>query len=147
MMRLVRETIMLRRIVEISGEGRKLSLNRGFLSISGPEGLLGEVPLDDVEAVIAATPSVSYTNQAVAALAERGAPLAVCGRDYKPVAWLLPVSGHHAQGFRMEAQAACTKSLKAKLWTQIVRAKVTAQAEGLTELVLHPLHCGTCCVG
>jgi CRISPR-associated protein Cas1 len=125
------ETTMLRRIVEISGEGRRLSLNRGFLSIHGPEGLIGEVPLDDIEAVIAATPSVSYTNQAVAALAERGAPLAICGQDFKPVAWLLPVSGHHAQGIRMEAQAACPRSRKARLWAYLVKAKITAQAEAL----------------
>jgi len=122
---------MLRRVIEISGEGRRLSLNRGFLSISGPDGLLGEVPLDDVEAVIAATPSLSYTNQAVAALAERGAPLAICGKDFRPVAWLLPVSGHHAQGVRMEAQASCPRARKARLWAQIVKSKLTAQAEAL----------------
>ncbi len=49
---------MLGRIVEISGEGRRLSLYRGFLEISGPEGLLGQVPLDDIEAVIASNPAI-----------------------------------------------------------------------------------------
>ncbi len=125
---------MLRRIVEISGEGRRLSLHRGFLSIHGPEGLIGEVPLDDIEAVIAANPSVSYSNQAIAALAERGAPLAICGTDFKPVAWLLPVNGHHAQGVRMEAQAGCSRARKAKLWSYLVLAKITAQAEALEQM-------------
>lgn len=36
---------MLGRIIEIEGEERRLSLDRGFLSISGPDGLLGQVPL------------------------------------------------------------------------------------------------------
>jgi CRISPR-associated protein Cas1 len=127
-------TAMLRQIVEISGEGRRLTLSRGFLRIDGPDGHIGNVPLDDIEAVIAANPSVSYSNQAVAALAERGAPLAICGRDFKPVAWLLPVSGHHAQGVRMEAQAACVRSRKARLWSCLVRAKITAQAEALESM-------------
>jgi CRISP-associated protein Cas1 len=122
---------MLRRVVEISGEGRRLSMSRGFLNIDGPDGPLGQIPLDDIEAVIAATPSLSYTNQAIAALAERGAPLAICGRDFRPVAWLLPVNGHHAQGDRMEAQAAASKSTRQRLWSALVRAKVLAQAEAL----------------
>lgn len=122
---------MLRRVVEISGDGRRLSVERGFLTILAAEGVIGRVPLDDIEAVIAATPSVSYTNQAIAALAERGAPLAVCGRDFKPVAWLMPVNGHHAQGVRMEAQANVSKARRARLWSEIVKAKISAQAEAL----------------
>jgi CRISP-associated protein Cas1 len=47
---------MLRRIVEITGEGKRLSLDRGFLAISNADGPLGSVPLDDIEAVIAASP-------------------------------------------------------------------------------------------
>ena len=89
---------MLGRIVEISGEGRRLTLDRGFLSISGPDGLLGQVPLDDIEAVIAANPAITYSNQALAALAARGAPVVICAPTYVPAAYLLPVNGHHAQG-------------------------------------------------
>lgn len=36
---------MLARIIEIAGEGRRLSLDRGFLTITGPDGLLGQVHL------------------------------------------------------------------------------------------------------
>ena len=43
---------MLGQIVEIEGEGRRLSLSRGFLEIFGPDGKLGSAPLDDIEAVI-----------------------------------------------------------------------------------------------
>ena len=122
---------MLRRVIEINGEGRRLTLYRGFLQISGSDGVLGQVPLDDVEAVIASSPAISYTNQALAALAAQGAPVVICGPNYTPAAFLLPVSGHHAQGERFEAQAAASLPCKKRLWAQIVKAKLRAQAAAL----------------
>lgn len=130
---------MLGRIVEISGEGRRLTLHRGFLEISGPEGLLGQVPLDDIEAVIASSPAVSYSNQALSALAERGAPVVICGRNFAPSALLLPVDGHHAQGDRFEAQANAKLPVRKRLWAEIVKAKVTAQAAALERSGADPL--------
>jgi CRISPR-associated protein Cas1 len=122
---------MLGRIVEIEGEGRRLSLDRGFLAIAGPEGRLGAVPLDDIEAVILANPAASLTCQAVAALAKRGAPLVICGTNFLPTAWLLPVDGHHAQGHRLTAQAEASRPLRKRLWAELVRAKILAQAAAL----------------
>jgi CRISPR-associated protein Cas1 len=130
---------MLGRIIEISGEGRRLSLYRGFLEISGPDGLLGQVPLDDVEAVIASNPAVSYTNQALTALAERGAPVVICGNNFTPSAFLLPIDGHHAQGERFEAQAGTKLPVRKRLWADIVKAKVAAQASALERVGGNPL--------
>lgn len=122
---------MLGRIVEIEGEGRRLGLERGFLTVSGPEGVLGRVPLDDIEAVIIANPAASMTTQVVAALARRGTPLVVSGPDFRPSAFILAVDGHHDQGSRMEAQAAVGLPVRKRLWADIVKAKITAQAEAL----------------
>lgn len=122
---------MLGRIVEIEGAGRRLALERGFLTVAGPEGLLGKVPLDDIEAVILANPAASLTSQALAALAARGAPVVVCGDDFRPAAYLLPVDGHHAQGDRVEAQAESSRPLRKRLWADLVRAKILAQAAAL----------------
>jgi CRISP-associated protein Cas1 len=122
---------MLGQIVEIEGAGRKLSLERGFLAVSGPDGPLGTVPLDDIEAVILSSPAASLTSQAISALAARGVPLVICGTDFRPAAYLLPVSGHHAQGARMEAQAAAALPVKKRVWSEIVRAKIRAQAAAL----------------
>jgi CRISP-associated protein Cas1 len=122
---------MLRRIVEISGEGRRLSLERGFLAVSGPDGPIGRVPLDDIEAVVAATLAISYSGQVLAALAARGAPVVICGDKFTPVMWLLPVDGHHAQGERMQAQAEAERPKQKRLWAEIVAAKIEAQALAL----------------
>jgi len=130
---------MLGRIVEITVEGVRLSVERGFLKVALPSGPLGQVPLDDVEAVIASTPAVTYTNQALAALASRGAPIVICGINFAPVAFVLPVSGHHAQGHRIEAQAYASRPSKKRLWSQLVRAKVRAQAAALELSGSNPL--------
>jgi CRISP-associated protein Cas1 len=84
---------MLGRIIEITGEGRRLTLERGFPA--------------------------------------RGAPVVICGPNFAPAAFLLPVSGHHAQGERFEAQAAASLPCKKRLWAEIDRAKLGAQAAAL----------------
>jgi CRISPR-associated protein Cas1 len=129
---------MLGQIVEIEGEGRRLSLSRGFLEIFGPNGKLGQAPLDDIEAVILSNPAASLTTQAIAALALRGAPLVVCGNDFRPVAYLLPGDGHHAKGDRVEAQAQASLPARKRLWAELVRAKIIAQAAALERAGVNP---------
>ncbi len=119
---------MLGQIVEISNPGQRLILTRGFLEVRTEEGVAGKVPLDDIEAIIAATPALTYSNQLLAALAERGAPVVICSRRFAPIAMLLPLSGHHAQGERFEVQARAKRPLKKRAWAQLVRAKIRAQA-------------------
>jgi CRISPR-associated protein Cas1 len=122
---------MLGRIVEIEGEGRKLSLERGFLAICGPNGPLGRVPLDDIEAVILSHPAASLTSQAISALSTRGVPIVISGNDFKPCALVLPLDGHFAQGDRIEAQAAASLPVRKRLWAEIITAKIMAQAAAL----------------
>jgi CRISPR-associated protein Cas1 len=130
---------VLGRIVEIEGEGRRLYLDRGFLAVSGPEGPLGKVPLDDIEAVILSNPATSFTSQIVSALAYRGTPFVICDGNFRPSAYILPVDGHHAQGDRIEAQAAASLPTLKRLWTQIVKTKILAQAAALERHGIDPL--------
>ena len=95
---------MLGHIVELATDGGRLGVDRGFLTITS-EANTGRIPIDDVEAVIASARGLTYSNSALAALAERGAPLVICGKDYAPAAVLMPMSGHFEQGVRMAAQA------------------------------------------
>jgi CRISPR-associated protein Cas1 len=124
---------MLGRIVEMATDGGRMGVDRGFLTITS-DAASGRVPLDDIEAVIASARGLSYSNAAIAALAERGTPLVICGSDYAPTAVLMPINGHFEQGARMVAQAAAAKPVNKRLWAQIVRAKITAQAEALERI-------------
>ena len=121
---------MLGRIVDLASDGSRLGVERGFLTITSGD-TCGRVPLDDIEAVIASAQGLTYSSATLAALADRGAPLVICGRDYTPAAVMMPINGHFQQGVRMAAQASATKPANKRLWGQVVRAKITAQAEAL----------------
>ena len=131
--------IMLGRIVEIAGVGRKLSLHRGFLTIAGPDGVLGQVALADIDALMVTNPATNITGQLLAALAERGVPVVICGADFKPAAYLLPVDGHYAQGDRVQAQADASLPTRKRLWAELVRAKILAQAALLVRIGQNPI--------
>jgi len=120
---------MVGRIVEIAEEQRHLTVDGGLLVISDRNGReLGRVPLDDICAVIANAHGMSYSNHALVKLAERGAPLVVCGTNHNAVGVLLGLDGNHQQAHRMEAQIAAPAPTKKRLWAEVIRAKLRQQA-------------------
>lgn len=119
---------MIGRIVEIAGDGRYLSLDRGFLVISHHKEELGRIPIDDVAALIGNAHGLSYSNNLLVALAERGAPFVLCGAHHRPVGLLWPVDGHHRQAARMDAQLRASLPLRKRLWKQVTQAKIGMQA-------------------
>lgn len=125
---------MFGRIVEIAEDGRYLHADRGFLVVESRGEKLGQVPLDDIAAVIANAHGLIYSNQLLVVLAEREVPFVVCANNHNPVAVLWPLVGHHRQAERMDAQLAAEKPLQKRLWQQIVRAKITWQAHALKSI-------------
>lgn len=122
---------MLGRIVEVSNDKRHLSAYRGFLLVHSTDEErqeVGRVPLDDISALIANAHGLSYTNNLLVALAERGAPFVLCGANHNVVGMLWPIEGHHQQAHRFEAQIACTLPTRKKLWAAIIKSKLLNQA-------------------
>lgn len=122
---------MLGRIVEVSNDKRHLSVYRGFMLVHTTvenRQEVGRVPLDDIAALIANAHGLSYTNNLLVALAERGAPFVLCAANHNVVGMLWPVEGHHQQAHRFEAQIACSVPLRKKLWAEIIKAKLNHQA-------------------
>lgn len=122
---------MIGRIVEIAEDGRHLAKARGFLTVSADGAEIGRVPLDDVAAVIANAHGLTYSNNLLVALAERCAPLVICGANHRPAAFLWTADGHYEQAGRMADQAAASKPLRKRLWAQIVSAKIESQGATL----------------
>ena len=88
---------MIGRIVEVADDRRHLSMNRGFMVVQdtgGERKELGQIPLDDIAAVIANAYGLSYTNNLLVALAKRGAPFVLCGANHNAVGMLLPIEGN-----------------------------------------------------
>ena len=125
---------MIGRIVEIAQDGRHLSTLRGFMVVSAEREEVGRVPLDDIGAVVVNAHGVTYSNNLVVELAERGASMVLCGSNHAPVAWLWPMVGHHAQAARMLAQLGATKPFGKRLWQIVVRAKIEQQGAVLRAL-------------
>ena len=125
---------MIGRIVEVADDRRHLSLNRGFLVVQDTEGErkeLGQVPLDDIAALIANAHGLSYTNNLLVALAERGAPFVLCAANHNAVGMLLPIEGNFEQSRRIEAQISATQPTHKRLWAAVVRSKLEQQAAAL----------------
>jgi CRISP-associated protein Cas1 len=125
---------MIGRIVEVADDRRHLYVHRGFMVVQDTEGErkeLGQVPLDDIAAVIANAHGLSYTNNLLVALAERGAPFVLCAANHNAVGMLLPIEGNFEQSKRIEAQIAASLPTHKRLWAAIVRAKLEQQAAAL----------------
>ena len=125
---------MVGRIVEIADDRRHLFVHRGFLVVRDTEGErkeLGQIPLDDIAAVIANAHGLSYTNNLLVDLVERGAPFVLCGANHNAVGMLLPLDGHDVQAKRIEAQLAVGLPLLKRLWATVVKAKLEQQAAAL----------------
>jgi CRISPR-associated protein Cas1 len=124
---------MIGRIVEVADDRRHLSMNRGFMVVKDPESSkeLGQVPLDDIAAVIANAQGLSYTNNLLVALAERGAPFVLCAANHSAVGMLLPIEGNFEQSKRIEAQISASLPVHKRMWAAVVRSKLEQQAAAL----------------
>ena len=125
---------MIGRIVEIADDRRHLFVNRGFMVVRDTEGErkeLGQVPLDDIAAVIANAHGITYTNNLLVALAERGAPFVLCAANHNAVGMLLTLDGHHVQSKRIEAQIKASLPMHKRLWAAVVKSKLEQQAAAL----------------
>ncbi len=125
---------MIGRIVEIADDNRHLSVLRGFMVVQDTQGErqeIGRVPLDDIAAVIANAHGLSYTNNLLVKLAERGAPFVLCAANHNAVGMLLPIDGHHVQAMRIEAQIAANQPTHKRMWAAVVKSKLEQQAAAL----------------
>lgn len=122
---------MIGRIVEVADDQRHLHAYRGFMVVSqSGDGRceLGRIPLDDIVAVIANAHGLSYTNNLLVALAERGTPLVLCAANHNVVGMLLSLDGNYEQARRIEAQITAAKPVHKRLWADVVKSKLEQQA-------------------
>ncbi|MCP4184345.1 MAG: type II CRISPR-associated endonuclease Cas1 [Hyphomicrobiales bacterium] len=119
---------MQNRVVEISSDGAFVSVSRGFLvvSIEGQE--TGQVAIDDMCALIIRGHGSSLSINICSRLAKANIPVVICQSNQSPASVIWPVSGHFSQGLQMQAQAVANKPLLNRLWAQLIKAKIDAQA-------------------
>ncbi len=122
---------MIEQIIEISSNNKHLSKNRGFLQISESGNILGKIPLDDILGIIITGFGCTHSSNLITACAEMGISFVVCGTNYNPVSYMLPVSINSYQSERFRIQIATKETTKNQIWKQIVKSKILSQSWAL----------------
>lgn len=126
---------MTNHIVDLSESPAFLHINQSRLIIERHNEPVTALPLAEVAVLIAAHAQVKFTQAVFAGLAKAGGVFVACDEQHLPVGLMLPLDGHHWQVTRFAQQAALKLPTKKRLWQQIVKAKVLAQAGLLEDVV------------
>jgi CRISPR-associated protein Cas1 len=121
---------MIKRTVEVSGDGNHLSVCMGSLVVRRGEEEVGRVPLEDIGVLILDSQTLTYTHAVLAEVLGAGAVIIPCGRNHLPAGVFLPQT-NVLQTQRIARQAAAPLPLRKSLWKQIVQAKLAGQADVL----------------
>lgn len=122
---------MQNRIVEITSDGAHLSVSRGFLTVEIQKEQAGQIAIDDMAALVIRGYGASLSVNICSRLAAANVPVVICGSNQSPASVIWPVEGHYSQGLHMQAQAVANRPLLKRLWSQLVRNKILAQAHVL----------------
>lgn len=119
---------MIRRTVEFSTPGTRLSVAHRQLVVERPDLPKVTLPIEDLGVVIVDDVRATYTQAVFIALLEAGTTVVVTGRDHLPAGMMLPLDSHHVQTQRHRAQIEAGTPIRKRAWQAIVRAKIEQQA-------------------
>lgn len=124
---------MIKRTVEISRDSAHLAVRQKQLLVQRGAVTIGQIPCEDIGMVLVDHPQVTYSHAALVELADASSVVVICGRSHLPTAILLPLSDHTQVVSRLELQLSVSQPVKKRVWSQLVRAKIRAQAVNLTD--------------
>ncbi len=124
---------MIKRTIEISSAPAHLSVRRRQLVLERGGEELRQIPLEDAGMVVVDHPQTTYTHSALSELAAADAVVVLCGADHLPCGILLPLANHSQVVTRLRDQIRAKVPVRKRLWRQIVRAKILAQARLLAD--------------
>ena len=119
---------MIRKTVEFSTPGTRLSVSHRQLVVERPDLPKVTRPIEDMGVVIVDDIRATYTQAVLLALLEAGATVMIAGRDHLPVGMMLPINAHHVQTQRHRAQIEAKAPVRKRVWQSIVRTKICQQA-------------------
>ncbi len=125
---------MINRILDFSEAPARLRVRVAQLIVQREDRPEVSMPLADLAVVVVAHPQVTFTQAVLAGLAASGGVFVTCNGQNLPVGMMLPLMAHTTQAERFAAQARSSAPTNKRLWQQIIRAKIAAQAALLTEL-------------
>lgn len=121
------------RVLDFAERPVRLNVSNGLLAIRLEKDPEMTVPLADIAVVIVSHPQVTLSHAVLSGLAEAGAIFVACNSRHMPAAMLLPLESHFLQTERFALQARLPLPAAKRLWQQIAREKILAQARLLCE--------------
>src|SRR5579859_3810489 len=118
---------MIRKTVEFTTPGTRLSVAHRQLVIERPEQPTSTLPIEDLGVVIVDDVRASYTQAVFIELLAAGATVMVTGRDHLPIGMMLPLDAHHVQTERHLAQVEASEPVKKRAWQALIQAKIAQQ--------------------
>lgn len=122
---------MIRKTVEFSTPGTRLSVAHRQLVVERPELARVTLPIEDLGVVIVDDARATYTQAVFLELLQAGATVMVTGRDHLPAGMMLPLDAHHVQTERHRAQVEAGLPAKKRIWQALVGAKIAQQGRVL----------------
>lgn len=122
------------RIVEIAQGPTRLHVHLEQLVIERDGQPRVTTPVSEIAALVLSTPQVQFTQAVLAAIAAAGGSVVVCDSKFLPAAMVLPLQTHFVQTERFALQAQLSEPRRKRLWQQMVKAKIRAQARLLQDL-------------
>jgi CRISPR-associated protein Cas1 len=124
---------VIKKTVEISAQPAHVSVRHRQLTLERDGETVGSLPCEDLGMVLVDHPGTTYTHAAFNALLDSDAAVIICGQNHLPQGLLLPFSDHTQVVSRLHDQIETSKPMKKRLWQQIVKAKILAQADNLDD--------------
>ena len=118
---------MIDRVVEIRSSECFLHKEQGFLCIQRKSEAVASVDFDTIGAVVVAAPDAVMTRGVLDELARREIVLLICGPNYQPTGFLLPLPSSGPTAERLQAQVLTSKPKKKQIWKAIVQQKIHNQ--------------------
>ena len=119
---------MIRKTIEFSTPGTRLSVANSQLVVERPDSPKVTLPIEDLGVVIVDDVRATYTQAVFLTLLEAGATVMVTGRDHLPAGMMLPLDAHHVQTERHRVQIEASVPVRKRAWQAIVRSKIKQQA-------------------
>lgn len=125
---------MIKRTIEISSTQVRMRIEHDQLVITR-DGLDDRtVPVEDIGFLLVDQQATIYTHAVLARLMEAGACVVLCDGSHLPCGLLVPLQANELLTQRLRRQIEVSRPKQKRLWQQIVRAKIAAQAKNLALL-------------
>lgn len=122
---------MIKRTIDISSAPARMRIENDQLVLSREGFEDRTIPTEDIGVLLIDQQRTVYTHAVLVRLMEQGACVVLCDEKHLPCGLLLPMQANELLTQRLRKQIDVSRPREKRLWQQLVRAKIAAQAANL----------------